>query len=420
MLDAHTTAPTAAELDTALVFTADGYSDADGVGHVTVAAAERSVKAASAPHPSRAIAMHEREMNELMRYRLVSRSPALDRLICEAMDLKREAFNLGQAHERASKSTFRAKEFGGDIDAANAVEIAAEKVWMAARDRLEDKASEVLDAPFDDLNDVLIRTDAFALLLGDPQGGEDGDPLMPVFAEDLESAYLSLRRAIVEIIDTHRPSERMDEAEVAYRTAQEEFERVAKSLEDNAQLIANGGIVEPSVQEQLKARLSVASEVSDTAANAVLAERPTTLPHLLLQMQIVMAEIVTHDLTTHAKRGRWLGDLPVTVEELRQDDRGLETRGWALIAENAARLAQLDLSSGWRALMADEGGIVKLHRNARDVLALAASKDIDPARFSGIHLTGRDDDKLPQMTFRTADGHAIAMPGVVYDWKPVQ
>lgn len=166
--------------------------------------------------------------------------------------------------------------------------------------------------------------------------------------------------------------------------------------------------------------VTAASEVSDTAANAVLAERPTTLPHLFLQMQIVMAEIVTHDLTTHAKRGRWLGDLPVTVEELRQDDRGLETRGWALIAENAARLDQLDLSSGWRALMADEGGIVKLHRNARDVLALAASKDIDPARFSGIHLTGRDDDKLPQMTFRTDDGHAIAMPGVVYDWKPVQ
>lgn len=412
--------PTAAELDAALVFTADGYSDADGADHMTVAAAERSVKAASAAHPSRAIAMHEREMNELTRYRLVSRAPALDRLIREAMDLKQEAFNLGQAHERASKSTFRAKESGGDIDAANAVEIAAERVWMAARDRLEDKASEVLDAPFDDLNDVLIRTDAFALLLGDPQGGEDGDPLMPVFAEDLESAYLSLRRAIVEIIDTHRPSERMDEAEVAYRKAQEEFERAAKSLEDNDELIANGGIVEPGVQEQLKARLTVASEVSDTAANAVLAERPTTLPHLFLQIQIVMAEIVTYDLTTHAKRGCWLGDLPVTVEELRQDDRDLETRGWALIAENTARLAQLDLSSGWRALMADAGGIVKLHRNARDVLALAASKDIDPARFSGIHLTGRDDDKLPQMTFRTVDGHAIAMPGVVYDWKPVQ
>lgn len=412
--------PTAAEMDAALVFTADGYSDAAGADYVTVAAAERSVKAASAAHPSRAIAMHEREMNELTRYRLVSRAPALDRLIREAMDLKQESFDLGQAHERASKSTFRAKEAGGDVDAAHAEEVAAEKVWMAARDRLEDKASEVLDAPFDDLNDVLIRADAFALLLGDPQGGEDGDPLMPVFAEDLESAYLSLRRAIVEIIDAHRPCEQMDEAEVAYRTAQEEFERVAKSLEDNAQLIANGGIVEPSVQEQLKARLSVASEVSDTAANAVLAERPTTLPHLLLQLQIVMAEIVTHDLTTHAKRGRWLGDLPVTVEELRQDDRGLETRGWALIAENAARLAQLDLSSGWRTLMADAGGIVKLHRNARDVLALAASKNIDPARFSGIHLTGRDDDKLPQMTFRTADGHAIAMPGVVYDWKPVQ
>jgi hypothetical protein len=141
---------------------------------------------------------------------------------------------------------------------------------------------------------------------------------------------------------------------------------------------------------------------------------------MLLQMEIVMSEAITYDLATHAARGRWLGDLPVTVEELREDDRGLEARGWALIAENAVRLAQQDFSRGWRALMADAGGIVKLHRNARDVLALAATKNIDPDRFSGIHLSGRDDDKLPQMTFRTDDGHAIAMPGVVYDWKPVQ
>ena len=42
--DAQITEPTAAEMDAALVFTADGHSDADGVDHVTVA--ERAVRSA--------------------------------------------------------------------------------------------------------------------------------------------------------------------------------------------------------------------------------------------------------------------------------------------------------------------------------------------------------------------------------------
>ena len=410
--------PTAAEMNAALVFTTDGYSDADGLDHVTIAA-ERALKSAGAPS-RRAVQVHEREMSDLLGKRLVARAPALDRLIREGMALKQKAFDLGQVHDRAEKATYRTREEGGDVDAAHAAEREAERVLKEAQDVLEDKAMEVLDAPFDDLNDVLIRADAFALLLGDPQGGKDGNPLMPVFDEDVESAYLSLRRAIVEIIDAHPANERLEGAEIAYRRAQDEFEVVAKQLEGNDETVANGGLIEQGIQEQLKDRLRRASDASDAAANAVLAERPTTLPHLLVQMEIVMSEAITYDLATHAARGRWLGDLPVTVEELREDDRGLEARGWALIAENAARLAQLDLSSGWRALMADAGGIVKLHRNARDVLALAATKNIDPDRFSGIHLSGPDDNKLPQMTFRTDDGHAIAMPGMVYDWKAVQ
>lgn len=44
MLDAQTTEPTAAEMDAAIVFTADGYSDADGIDHVT--AAHRALAAA--------------------------------------------------------------------------------------------------------------------------------------------------------------------------------------------------------------------------------------------------------------------------------------------------------------------------------------------------------------------------------------
>jgi len=55
--DAQITEPTAAEMDAALVFTAHGYSDADGVDHVTVA--ERAVRAAepAMPWPSAARAM---------------------------------------------------------------------------------------------------------------------------------------------------------------------------------------------------------------------------------------------------------------------------------------------------------------------------------------------------------------------------
>lgn len=50
MLDVQTTQPTAAEMDVALVFATDGYSDADGVDHVTVAA--KAISAAEAPDVS--------------------------------------------------------------------------------------------------------------------------------------------------------------------------------------------------------------------------------------------------------------------------------------------------------------------------------------------------------------------------------
>ena len=59
LAETETTAPSAAEMDAALVFTVDGYSDADGVDHVTVAAAQRAVTAAEPvlPLPSAAQAM---------------------------------------------------------------------------------------------------------------------------------------------------------------------------------------------------------------------------------------------------------------------------------------------------------------------------------------------------------------------------
>lgn len=57
MLDVQTTQPTAAEMDVALVFTTDGYTDADGIDHVTVAQRAVATAEPAAPWPSAARAM---------------------------------------------------------------------------------------------------------------------------------------------------------------------------------------------------------------------------------------------------------------------------------------------------------------------------------------------------------------------------
>ena len=52
LAETETTAPTAAEMDTALVFTADGYSDDDGVDHVTVASKAVAAAETAPGHPA--------------------------------------------------------------------------------------------------------------------------------------------------------------------------------------------------------------------------------------------------------------------------------------------------------------------------------------------------------------------------------
>ncbi len=364
------------------------------------------------PHgKSRSVQDHEAEMHDLLLLQWGTRAPVLERLIRQGRELKQEAFDLGQAHSRAENAKRDASE--DSLDAAFAAELEAEKAWEEARGRLDDLALEVLDAPFDDLRDVLTRTDAFVLLVG-PASRKAGGAWEPASDEDVGCAYQALRRAISEIIEAHPDNEAFGEAEIAYERADEKLSHL------HNELVTKGAVFDPGLQEELSATHRKAIDDRDAAADAILSQRPASLPQLVLQMQIVINELCAHETGSHAARERWLGSIAPTVEEMRTGEPGHAARAFSLILENAARLAQQDLSRGWRKLMADEGGVVKLHPNARDVLALAASKHLDPARFSGIYLSGLNEGRLPQITFGTDEGNALALPGVIYDWNPVK
>jgi len=369
-----------------------------------VAAAERAVAAIQRETKSRAVLGHEREMALLSDLWGRAKAPALAGAIRKACVLKQTAFDLGQAHEAAETG-------GSDAD-----EEKAEAAWTRALADLEGEALDVLDAPFDDLNDVLVRADAFALLSG-PCSSDTNEPVNP---EDLGCSYRALRRAITEIAEAHRPQDAFEKAQIAYHSADQDMSDLGAELQGGDDQVRKGVVFDPDLQQELVAKQQAAFEARDRAANALLAERPMTPLQLVLQMQIVAKEMCAYDLRTHAKRDAWLRSGPLQVEEMRDAALGEEQRAWALLLENATRLAQCDLSRGWRDLLADDGGLVKMHPNARDVLALAASKELDPERFGGIHLVGADNDHLPQIIFSTDEGHAIAKPGVVYHWMQVK
>ncbi|GLK49512.1 hypothetical protein GCM10017620_24850 [Brevundimonas intermedia] len=386
-----------------------------------VADAQRAVVAAGPT--GRSEQTHALEMDRLVALAAQASAPALARLIREGLDLKQKAHDLGQSHTCAADTAMalRKQDAGADMaKGAFAAEDQAEATWQEARDHLEAKALEVLDAPFDGLGDVLVRTDAYALLIGPAKNPAEDGGVDPAFEQDIECAYRSLRRAIVEIAAAHPGSAAFDKAEADYRAADQQMSDIGKQLGHRDGMVGKGVVFDPGLQDELCAQQQKAFEARDAAADAILAQRPASLPQLVLQMQIVAKELNSYDLSTHAARNRWLGLVGPTVAEMRTGEHGHEARAFALLLENGTRLAQQDLSAGWRRLMADDGGLVKMHPNARDVLALAASKGLDPDWFGGIHLVGDDNDHLPQIIFGTDEGHAIAKPGVVYDWRAVK
>lgn len=385
-----------------------------------VAAAERAIAAAGPT--GRSQRAHKVEMERLAASAEQANAPVLARLIREGIGLKQEVYDLGQAHTRAADiaMALRRKDDSREAESAFAEEEEAEAIWQEARDRLEAKAMEILDAPFDGLGDVLTRTDAYALLIGPAKNPAEDGGVDPAFEEDIECAYRSLRRAIVEILAAHPRNAHFEKAVVEYRAADQRMSDIGAELGNHDGFVSKGVVFDPGLQNELCAQQQAAFEDRDAAADTILAQRPASLPQLILQMQIIAKELNSYDVSTHAARDRWLGPLGPSVAEMRTGEPGHAARAFALLLENATRLAERDLSRGWRDLLADEGGLVKMHPNARDVLALAASKGLDPERFGGIHLVGTDNDQLPQLIFGTDEGHAIARPGVVYDWREVR
>lgn len=353
--------------------------------------------------------IHDLEGAALFSVRYGVRAPALWRLIGEAVALKDEAFRLGQLHTIADEARFDARA-GEEEEVAEANEANAFAAWNAARDRLQQKADEILVAPFDGPDDLLARAHAYSILIAP----SDQDDAEPAGEDDVRAAYQSLRSGIQEMADAHKGTEAFEMAARAYLKHAEAVCTISAELDDK------GGRVtfDEGIVEEIGRRLQKQIVERDGFANDVLAERPATASQLALQINIIAAA-VTGASTTHASRDRLLAHMPLTVDQIKTDIDVIH-RIFALLLENAERLAQRDLSRGWRDLMAEDWGLVKMHPNTRDVLSLAASKGIDPERFGGIHLVGDDDSHLPQIIFTTDEGHAIAKPGVVYDWRAVK
>lgn len=218
--DAQTTEPTAAEMDAALVFTVDGYSDADGVDHVTVAA-QRAVDAVSDRAESNSARWHAAELRRLHELQDAASSPDLKVKIAHLIDLKAGTFRLGEKHSQAEV------RYGS---ADSRTQTSHEK-WSAARKVLGAAATDISVTPVQTAADALIRGEAFANGI-DGAGDLRANDGLPEFEEDCNTLALSYRAALRGFAarDELSPAFELhlkarDDAEAAYREASAEYER---------------------------------------------------------------------------------------------------------------------------------------------------------------------------------------------------
>lgn len=228
--DAQTTEPTAAEMDAALVFTVDGYSDAEGVDHVTVIAAEKSL-AAAAQHPvSNTIRWHRAEQCRLRVLGASAKSPLLRASIETLVNLKQQAFDLGQKAEAAQKLH----------GPASYLAEAENQKWIEAQAVLHEAAAAISRAEVRDAADALIRAEAFANGI-DNAGDLIANSGIPESEEDCVTLARSYRAALQQIADREKPSaafesllKAYDQADAAYHKASAEYARREAELERRA------------------------------------------------------------------------------------------------------------------------------------------------------------------------------------------
>lgn len=372
-------------------------TEADGHDHVTAAraavATAEAVEGSPRPaaKPSRQDQIHQKEVEELGLIAMTVRSGALRRLIYKGLELKKEAEDLWAPHGAADALSCELRSRGAPAEELKAAELddrATWAVWDAKRREVEEVAGEVANAPFGDLNDVLARARAAALLIG-ANGDEEG---LPEHDQDVLVILRSYRAAIEEMIARSAEREAWDDTVARLR----EIDRRIATMDTG----------ENDTDRVTKAYADRAAAVTD-----LLTMQPPDLDGLLVFMKVVF-EHEGPGVETYASRTAAVQHAAVTAEDLQGgSDDGL-SRGLALIAQHAARLRDLEKPRDWQEAMRDIGG---LHPHARDAVHQAYEAGLDLADLKNIQLAGQPEENLPTLLFAGRDGQFWARPDSV--WK---
>jgi|GEM_PF-3597080 len=414
--------PTAAEMDAALVFTADGYSDANGVDHVTAAqravdaAGKADLEAALAYQPSvKSETIYNAQMDRLSTILLCIRSEALRTAISAAVDVKREERDQRVAHGRLEAvSVALARSMPGSplLPNAEAQAAKADEAWLSAWEQLSDAGTAVLGAPTDGFDDILFRSEAYLCLLGDRmEPTPDSDSV-----ETMLEAMTAVHTAVKDLAE-RRPED--EDAGCGYGFFRRRSQNLVFALRESERLsdvVAAGGVVEDHVLQSAEAAVAKADMLEREAANKILANEPEDLRGLLTLFDIVIDAVFQLDVSTYAARARGMPKGPLTIEALRSNDYDTVRQAMTVIASRIASLADLHLPSDYKDLWDSTWAIP----NAHDAVMVAYEAGLDPAELTNIQLVGRPDHQLPVLHFNSSDGPVMVDPEQARVWKPVQ
>lgn len=378
----------------------------------TIFERERGSVTATYEPLARGVVRHEREMAALESCAEGAGSPSLARLIRAAAVKKAEAYALERPHNILQYVELNLRS-ADTPDEAHALAVeqerAGEKAWQDARTEAELAGIAVTEAPFADLNDILLRADAYAQVVG---CDDDGNVH---FDEDAAVMYRSLRYGIEEIVS--RQPDR-----TAWDVAAEGYRRINQTLDDlgrQEEKIEAGMIhLDPPVLEQFHLDMKDAYDRKDALGNAILAMDPPDAGGLLVQMDVVFDRGHGLDVSKYERRSSALneeqrridGQPLMTVERLETQEanefhRSGADQGLALLARSAATLRDREMPRDWRELFDTLGW---MHKNARDAARQAIRAGVDATAFSGIHFEeGSEGRWAPSISFNALGGPQV-------------
>lgn len=399
--------------------------------HHAAAATENATRALRATNPlagwsfgQRPQSIHDGGIGRLMEGALCARSPSLAEAIREAMEVKAENHRLNVEHSKATWLLDQVKASATTNVEAEAIAVAEDQAGRAwekhLKDDLEVAANKVLIAPVADLDDILIRSDAYQHVMG------VADPSIPMSLpdceEDLRAMYEAMRDGVVEVIQ--RDKVRDHDADVigptTYRATQDRLNELCRQEDD-----ANEGLVifDQAAKDELQEALSAGYAEKDRQGNIILSGPATDLSELLLQFEVICDLAFNLDVSTYAVRDRVIGDdaavgfVPLTTAQMNLD--GADRRSLAFFAASLAHMRDRQMPTDWRRLW---DSVQHLHPNSRDAARRAYDAHLPASGLKSIQLHGRPDDKLPVFTFedkRHRPGFVTVGPDAAHDWSPV-